>query len=43
MIDASLAAVQEMPSDWWHSEVVLVVDLGWVVSQERVDGYGNVG
>jgi len=43
MIDASLAAVQEMPSDWWHSEVVLVGDLGWVVSQERIDRYGNVG
>jgi len=43
MIDASLAAGQEMRSDWWQSEVVLVGDLGRVVSQERIDGYGNVG
>ena len=38
-----LSIGQEMRSDRRQPEVILESDLGWVVGEERIDGYRNVG
>jgi hypothetical protein len=43
MIGVRLSGGREMRSDWRQSEVALKGDLGWVVIQERIDGYWKVG
>jgi len=43
MAGMRLGGGREMCSDGRQSEVVLKGDLGWVVRQQRIDGYGNIG
>ena len=43
MTGVRLPGAQEVRSDGRRAEIVLKGDLGWVVGQQRIDGYGNVG
>ena len=43
MTGVRLPGAQEVRSDGRQAEIVLKGDLGWVVGQQRIDGYGNVG
>ena len=43
MTGMRLGSGREVRSDRRQSEVVLKRDLAWIVTQERIDGYGNVG
>ena len=43
MTGMRLTGERVMRSDGRQPEVVLEGDLGWIVGQQRTDGYGNVG
>ena len=43
MAGMRLGGGREVRSDGRESEVVLKGDIGWVVDQQGIDGYGNVG
>jgi len=43
MTDVRLGGRRDMRSDGRQPEVVLEGGLGWVVGQQRIDGYGFVG
>ena len=43
MAGMRLGGGREVRSDGRESEVVLKGDNGWVVDQQGIDGYGNVG